>query len=59
MIRSLGGIVDDEVGEVGLPGDRAERHEFRSGEPHKIGNVRPSDWERNRDPRGVLGNGLC
>jgi hypothetical protein len=38
---TVGGIVDDDMGEIGLAGDRTERGEFRRREADEIERPRP------------------
>ena len=51
-------IVDHQMREIRLAGDRAERGEFRRGETHHVDWCRPADWARGRAaPRpGVCGH---
>ena len=48
--KARGHIVDHQMREIGLAGDRAERGEFRRGETRDIIRVRRADLARGRAP---------
>ena len=48
--RGLGHVVDDEMGEIGLAGDRAERGELGAGEAHHVELARVRVRHRARAP---------